>query len=540
MSDINGMSLTLASLLEEHPELKNRPDGLPHMGKHPCSGEFHEEVKKIEEAFYLYGNSDNLLDDRLPYPPAEKIRLGGGSPGAFPPFPPAIERISQTLTSDKIHEYPLAAGSEYSRDEFQKYLGSIGFCNNYPHALSKTDNNGLCRDNIIFTGATTQGFDLILKLICNKNDIILMTAPNYGLFSFMPERNGAIVETVPLKEENDWLINPDELAKKIDILNNKYKTLYGKEGKRTPRVKAFVNTNPHNPLGKVMGKQHIPLLTKIGKICRSRGVFVIDDLVYRDLSFDRNNMAIPMASIPGMFQNTISLFSTSKAFGLAGVRAGAIVADEIVIRGIRNSIFQTFDSISILQVAAMVGVYNDSKKRHQAYAEYFSKIIPEYQYRYNLIKAMIDGIDSIEDRNTKEQIIDEVTKQKGKTKAKSLLNGLGSVKLVKNTTPESGFFSLIDFTSLKNKYYCDMRIDKESDLVKFFYCSNNIKFISGKSIAWPKSDQLIARITYALDRNELIDSIDKIKQSICLLKDTPEKYVKKLNLSMRDYNERSK
>ena len=78
----------------------------------------------------------------------------------------------------------------------------------------------------------------------------------------------------------------------------------------------------------------------LGEVCNSRGVFIIDDLVYRDVTFDKANLAKPLATIPGMFRNTISLFGLSKAYGLAAIRAGFVVADELIIREIINRIFQ--------------------------------------------------------------------------------------------------------------------------------------------------------------------------------------------------------
>ena len=93
---------------------------------------------------------------------------------------------------------------------------------------------------------------------------------------------------------------------------------------------AFLNANPNNPTGKVMGEKNVELLTEIGNVCLERGVFVIDDLVYRDTSYDPDNIAKPIATIPGMFRNTISLFGLSKSYGLASLRAGFIVADEIL------------------------------------------------------------------------------------------------------------------------------------------------------------------------------------------------------------------
>lgn len=505
---------SIEQLLIEHGELFQKSDGLPHIGSRPNAKEFHKQVKKVKEAFNLYGFSENLLNEQLPLPPKEKIRLGMGSPASFPPFPPAKERVLKAINSEKIHEYPLAAGDADAREEFIDYLSSIGFRNVNPSKNSIVNKSGLSKDNVIFTSATTQAFDLILKLITKKNDIILMTAPNYGLFSFMPERIGARVELIYLKEKNDWLLDPEDLAKRIDILNNKYATLHKGKSGSPPRVSAFINMNPHNPLGKVMGKDHFSRLSQIGEICHQRGVFVIDDLVYRDLGFNRDNLALPISSIKGMFKNTISLFSLSKSYGMAGIRAGAIVADEIIIRGIRNSIFQSLDSISTLQVAAITGAFNNSPERNAAYDKYFSQIVPEYQYRYHLVKALVDGIRSIEDNHLKNKIINNVVSYAGGEKAKHLLQGIDGVSIVNNTTPEAGFFALLDFSALKNKYYYSLKISEETDLMKFLYCDNNIKFISGKSISWPNKKQFIARITYALDRETLIKSMSKIRESV--------------------------
>lgn len=530
MLDETNVPLSIKKLLESHNELLKPLDGLPYVGSRPNGQEFYTEVKRVKDAFNLYGVSENLLNPEFPQPPKEKIRLGMGSPAAFPPFPPAKERIIELIEHKIIHEYPLAGGDEKALNEFIEYLMSIGFKNNSSQINADVNENSLSQDNVIFTSATTQAFDLILRLICRQNDIVLMTAPNYGLFSFMPERIGARVELISLKEKNDWLINPKDLAKRIDILNHKHAVLHGDKPGSPPRVSAFLNMNPHNPLGKVMGNEHIALLSQIGNICLQKGVFVIDDLVYRDLTFNRDNLAVPLSSITGMFKNTISLFSLSKAYGMAGIRAGAVVADERIIRGLRNSIFQSLDSISTLQVAAMAGAFNVSTSRNKAYDDYFSTVIPEYKYRYNLVKALVDGIESIDDEKQQVEIMKDVLNYAGYEKAKTLLQGINGVCMANGTSPEAGFFAMLDFSSLKNKYYYGLKITDEKKLMQFFYCDNNIKFIFGESISWPNKKQFVGRITYALTRDELIKSMSKIKESVENLKDMPTKYKNNLNI----------
>ena len=137
-----------------------------------------------------------------------------------------------------------------------------------------------------------------------------------------------------------------------------------------------------------MGEKDIDLLTKIGEVCLNRGVFIIDDLVYRDISYDKDNLAKPIATIPGMFRNTISLFGLSKSYGLASVRAGFVVADELIIREIVNRIFQEIDSSSSLTAYSLAGAFNNTPERKQLYDEYFTELREEYDYQMTKVEQM--------------------------------------------------------------------------------------------------------------------------------------------------------
>ena len=57
---------------------------------------------------------------------------------------------------------------------------------------------------------------MIINIISKPGDVILMTGPNYGLFTIRAERAGAEVEIFPLEKEDDFLPNPKKLAQKID------------------------------------------------------------------------------------------------------------------------------------------------------------------------------------------------------------------------------------------------------------------------------------------------------------------------------------
>ena len=88
-----------------------------------------------------------------------------------------------------------------------------------------------------------------------------MTAPNYGLFYFVPERHGVTVKLLELKEKNKFLPDANELEKLI-IDTNEVLAKRFKGESYIPRVVAFLNINPHNPLGTVIGEKGISLLQK--------------------------------------------------------------------------------------------------------------------------------------------------------------------------------------------------------------------------------------------------------------------------------------
>ena len=60
---------------------------------------------------------------------------------------------------------------------------------------------------------------IIVNIISKPGDVVLVTGPNYGLFTIRAEREGAEVEVLPLSKEDNWLVNPKKLAQKIDEIN---------------------------------------------------------------------------------------------------------------------------------------------------------------------------------------------------------------------------------------------------------------------------------------------------------------------------------
>lgn len=429
-----------------------------------------------------------------------------------------------------MYKYPYTEGDDEIRKVLLDYVEKEGFINTSPYNYSDIDDKGLSVHNITFLPSTSIAFNMIVNIISKPGDVILVTGSNYGLFTIRAERAGAEVDILPLAKEDNWLVNPKKLADKIDEINESLQKVYHRRKGYIPRVVAFVNTNPNNPTGKVMGPKQEMLLKEIGEVCLKRGVFIIDDLVYRDLTFDFQNIAKPIATIPGMFRNTISLFGLSKSYGMASLRAGFVVADEVIIRELINRIFQGMDSAPDIVGRALAGAFNISEERNKVYHDYFSKLKNIYQEKYQLLKALVDGIDSINENTQKEKIRRKIcTVITDKKIQKQILIGLPYAKFPDNLEPEAGFFAILDFTKVKGMKYNNMIINSERDLLTFFYRTSRTRFLVGQSISWPYSNELVGRVTFALEDEKIISALAQMNQSLQLL-EAGEDYIIRKNL----------
>lgn len=485
-------------VLEKYPYLNRRNVGFPDVGKRCDNQEFSSVVEDVKNGFSFYNDIMTHY-----YNPKLDHNFTSGNPLHYEMFPPTKQALMNTILKDDLYKYPYSEGDDKVRSELLKYIEYEGIHNNNPYDYDDVDDKGLSVHNLTLTVSTSHAFDLVLDIIARKHDVIIMTGPNYGLFSFKPERKGIDVEIVSLDQEDHYLINPDKLDKKIKEINHKLKIKY-QNSSYIPRVVAFVNGNPCNPTGKVMGKKQIKILEGIANVCVLNDMFIIDDLIYRDITYDRKNIALPIASIDGVFKNTISLFGLSKAYGLASFRAGFVVADEVIIREMINRIFQQMDAVPIIIGEALKGSFMVSHKRNRQYEKYFKKLNNEYLYRYQLLKALVMGISNI-DHKYQRQILKDVGKINKEGK-KLLKTGIDGVSIIEDLEPEAGFFVILDFTPLKKKRYQNIIINTEEDLVRMFYKTIHLRFIMGKSIAWPDANMLIGRFTFAKDKEEIIDT----------------------------------
>jgi len=122
----------------------------------------------------------------------------------------------------------------------------------------------------------------------------------------------------------------------------------------TARTKAIVVNTPHNPTGKVFTREELEL---IAGECLKRGVVAITDEVYEHLIYEPGMPHIPMCTLPGMQDLTITLSSLGKSFSLTGWKIGWAIAPPHLTAAVRAAHqFITFSSATPLQHGAAAAI----------------------------------------------------------------------------------------------------------------------------------------------------------------------------------------
>ena len=492
------MDKLFSDILKRYPYLKERKFGFPNVGKRMDNKPFSKYVKGVEDGFSVY---DYILNNL--YDSKKDINFTSGNPLSYDAYPPIIKRLDSYIHGNELYKYPYSEGDDRVRKVLLDYVEKIGIKNDDAYDYNDIDSKGLSVNNLTMCASTSQAFNYVIDIIARPYDVIITTAPNYGLFTFKPERLNVNVEVVPLLEEDNYLINPKRLDDKVKEINDELKDKY-KDLDYVPRVVAFLNSNPNNPLGNYMGGCEKERLEELGKVIKDNNMFIIDDLIYRNICFD-GDIAKPIASLDGMFKNTISLFGLSKSYGMASLRAGFVVADEIIIREIVNKIFRELDAVPAIIGEALASAFDSGERE---YNKYFSKLREEYKYRYNLFKTMVMGIDCC-DKKYRNMVVETIRKYAPNY---DINKGINEVKI--KCDVKAGFFIVLDFTEFKGKRHEDGIINDDEDLLIYLYKKINLRYLIGKSIAWPNENELVGRFTFAKSEEEIITMIDKLKKAL--------------------------
>jgi aminotransferase len=170
---------------------------------------------------------------------------------------------------------------------------------------------------------------------CNPGDKVIIFSPFYENYVADTILSGAVPIYVPLRPP-DFGFDPDELRRAF-----------------AQKPKALILCNPSNPSGKVFTREE---LLFIAELAEQHDIFVITDEVYEHIVFAPHKHTY-FASLPGMFERTISCSSLSKTYSITGWRLGYLIGPEAVIADARKvHDFLTVGAPAPLQEAAVTAL----------------------------------------------------------------------------------------------------------------------------------------------------------------------------------------
>jgi len=148
----------------------------------------------------------------------------------------------------------------------------------------------------------------------------------------------------------------------------------------TARTRAIVLNSPQNPTGKVFSRDE---LESIARLCRDRDVVCITDEVYEHLVYEGRH--VPMATLPGMRERTITISSFGKTFSLTGWKVGWAAAPPPLTAAVRAAHqFVTFATATPLQYAAASAL--DAPK------SYYDELLASYRGKRDYLSSELAGL----------------------------------------------------------------------------------------------------------------------------------------------------
>lgn len=251
----------------------------------------------------------------------DAINLSQGFPDFDPPKE-ILNRLEQVAHED-YNQYAITWGAQNFRDALAKKQSK--------YMNLDLDSN----KNIVVTCGSTEAMMAAMMSVCDPNDKVIVFSPfyeNYGADSILCGANPIYVPLHPP------VFNFDK-----EELENAFKQ----------NPKALILCNPSNPCGKVFSKEE---LEYIACLAVKYDTYVITDEVYEHIVYAPYKHTY-FASLPGMFERTISCSSLSKTYSITGWRLGYCIAPENIIEQIKKvHDFLTVGAAAPLQEAAVVGL----------------------------------------------------------------------------------------------------------------------------------------------------------------------------------------
>ncbi len=187
---------------------------------------------------------------------------------------------------------------------------------------------------VLVTAGATEAITAAILALCEAGDEVVVFEPLYDSYGAAIAMAGARRKVVPL-EPPGWTFDPGQLAAAIG-----------------PRTRLVLLNTPHNPTGKVFGLDE---LEEVARVCREHDLLAVTDEVYEHLIFEGRH--VPLCSLPGMAERTITISSAGKTFAYTGWKIGWACGPGRLVAAVRTvKQFLTYVNGAPFQPAVATGL----------------------------------------------------------------------------------------------------------------------------------------------------------------------------------------
>lgn len=301
--------------------------------------------------------------------------------------------------------------------------------------------------NIVVSTGAKQSLYNIAQVMINPGDEVILPAPYWVSYYEIIKLSGGEPIVVNTSVENDFKITPEQLEKAI-----------------TPKTKMIWYSSPCNPSGSVYNRQEFEALAEV--ILKHPQIYVVADEIYEHINFTGSFCSI--ASIPGMFDRTITVNGVAKAFAMTGWRIGYIGAPEFIAKACTKMQGQvTSGANSIAQRATIAAVSADP----------------------SVLKEMVQAF-----HNRRDLVIARIKEIPG----------------MKINLPEGAFYVFPDVSHYFGKTLRGQLIKDANDFSMYLLSEANVATVTGDAFGNPNC----IRFSYATSEDLLEEALRRIKAAL--------------------------
>ena len=347
-----------------------------------------------------------------------------------------------------VPDYIKDAAIDAINENYHKYSPVDGFLD-LKKAICKKfkrDNNlDYNTDQIVVSTGAKQSIANVCMSLINKGDEVVIPTPYWVSYSAMV----SLADGIPV------FVNPDENA-------NFKVTAKQIESAITDKTKMIMFNSPNNPSGSVFSEQEYLEFSKV--LLKYPKIIIVSDEIYEHINY--GSKSVSFASLPGMYERTVTVNGISKAFAMTGWRIGYLAAPKVLAKACNKMQGQITSGANCIAQRATIKALEESPEK-------IKYMVDEFKIRRDLIINLVNQINGFEVKRP----------------------------------PDGAFYIFPEVSDLFGKTFKGQTVNDANDLSMLILEKAHVATVPGDAFGYPDC----IRISYSTSREQIEEAIRRIK-----------------------------